>query len=216
MVLVNDAGSRLHAFDTATGVERWSFTGAADRVARCRAEVKIPPLTPPPTPPTSAPSGPTTSTTLPVRRFDELVRRCGGLFSDLSHPSDVPPPVIDGDTVLNFDLVGGIDVVDTTRGAQLWRARLAFVAGAPRVNAVISRDFRAVTRRDARTGAEQWRFDRYTHGEFVVAGDEVVAAFGTRVLGLDLATGRQRWYRLVGDSQSTPIGASGEIVVLSE
>ena len=124
--------------------------------------------------------------------------------------------MIDGDTVLNFDLVDGVDVLDATTGTRLWGARLGFVAGAPRVNAVISRDFRAVTRRDSRTGAEQWRFDRYTHGEFIVAGDEVVAAFGTRVLGLDLATGHQRWYRLVGDSQSTPIGASGRIVVLSE
>lgn len=123
--------------------------------------------------------------------------------------------MIDGDTVLNFDLVGAVDAIDAASGVARWHARLAFVAAAPRVNAVISRDFRAVTRRDARTGVEQWRFDRYTQGEFVVAGDEVVAAFGTRVLGLDLATGRQRWHQLVGDSQSTPIGASGKIVILS-
>ena len=226
VVVVNDVGSRLHAFDIATGVERWRYTGAADRAARCRADFKnamqtltttAPSTTTPSTTvPTTAPTLSTTSTTFPLRRFDHLLRRCGGAFFGGSRPSDVPPPVIDGDAILNFDLIDGVDAIDTTSGAVLWRARLGFVAGAPRANAVISRDFRAVTRRDARTGAVQWRFDRYTHGEFVVAGDEVVAAFGTRVLGLDLATGHQRWYQLVGDSQSTPIGASGKIVVLSK
>ena len=219
VVVVNDVGSRLHAFDIATGVERWRYTGAADRAARCHDELNEETQSPPTTaPPPSSTSGPrllTTSTSIFGRRYEQVLRRCGGLFHDLSHPSDVPPPVIGGDTILNFDLIDGVDVLDATTGAQLWRARLAFVAGAPRANAVISRDFRAVTRRDARTGAAQWRFDRYTHGEFVVAGDEVVAAFGTRVLGLDLATGRERWHKLVGDSQSTPIGASGKIVILS-